>query len=252
MDHGHGTVLELTLVLLIAALAIVPLAQKLRLSPVVGYLAAGIAIGPHGLGFVPDDSFVEVLAEFGIAFLLFTLGLELSIERLRTMRKQIFGLGSAQVIVTAILFALFNVALGVDLEAAIIIGTALALSSTAVVLQVLAERGELVGRSGRAARVTGSGTTSSPGSPRPALRPPSSRARPCVSVPRASGRASACRRPGRAPSRAGAPAASAAAARAGPFSSSSSRSSVPVGSATPQKGQRVATVRSGSPHDRQR
>ncbi|KAJ4914611.1 hypothetical protein Rs2_00161 [Raphanus sativus] len=128
------------LALLLASVIFVPLFQKLPGgSPVLGYLAAGILIGPYGLSIIRNVHATKAIAEFGVVFLLFNIGLELSVERLSSMKKYVFGLGSAQVLVTA--------AAG---PAAIVIGNGLALSSTAVVLQVLQERGESTSRHGRA------------------------------------------------------------------------------------------------------
>ncbi|GJP68345.1 hypothetical protein CLOP_g25067 [Closterium sp. NIES-67] len=118
--------------LLLASVVFVPIFQKLPGgSPVLGYLTAGALIGPYALSIIKHVHGTKALAEFGVVFLMFNIGLELSLERLRSMRKYVFGLGSAQV-------------------PAIVIGNGLALSSTAVVLQVLQERGESTSRHGRA------------------------------------------------------------------------------------------------------
>ncbi len=136
-------------IVLATAVLIVPVFQRLRLSAVLGYLAAGAAIGPHGLGVIEDTHGTMVLAEFGIVFLLFTLGLELSVERLTAMRRLIFGLGATQVGLCALAIGSAAWALGVPPEIAVIAGAALAQSSTVIVLQILSERGELVARLGR-------------------------------------------------------------------------------------------------------
>ncbi|XAR54076.1 hypothetical protein NMG60_11029077 [Bertholletia excelsa] len=142
-----------TLWLLLASIIFVPVFQKIPGgSPVLGYLAAGILIGPYGLSIIRHVHGTKAIAEFGVVFLLFNIGLELSIERLSSMKKYVFGLGSAQVLVTALvvgLVACFTA--GLPSSAAIVIGNGLALSSTAVVLQVLQERGESTSRHGRAA-----------------------------------------------------------------------------------------------------
>lgn len=135
--------LENLLIVLVAAVVVVPLFQRFRWSPVLGYLVAGIVIGPHALKLVSDSENVHTLADFGIVFLLFAIGLELSVERLRQMRRFVFGLGTAQFIVTAALIALVARTSGLSSDAAMMAGAALALSSTAVVTQLLAERGEL-------------------------------------------------------------------------------------------------------------
>ncbi len=137
------------LVFLAAAVLVVPLFRYLRSSPVLGYLAAGLLVGPSGLAFIPDPEAVAILAELGIVFLLFAIGLELSLARLTLLRTYVFGLGGSQVLLTGLLVALAALALGVELEPAIVIGGGLALSSTAFVLQLMVERGELASRSGR-------------------------------------------------------------------------------------------------------
>ncbi|XP_004229880.1 K(+) efflux antiporter 2, chloroplastic [Solanum lycopersicum] len=138
--------------LLLASVIFVPIFQKIPGgSPVLGYLAAGILIGPYGLSIIRHVHGTKAIAEFGVVFLLFNIGLELSVERLSSMKKYVFGLGSAQVLVTAVVVGLIaNLVAGQAGPAAIVIGNGLALSSTAVVLQVLQERGESTSRHGRA------------------------------------------------------------------------------------------------------
>ncbi|KAH9324123.1 hypothetical protein KI387_004301, partial [Taxus chinensis] len=138
--------------LLLASVIFVPLFQKIPGgSPVLGYLAAGILIGPYGLSIIRHVHGTKAVAEFGVVFLLFNIGLELSVERLSSMKKYVFGLGSAQVLATAIVVGLVaHFVSGQSGPAAIVIGNGLALSSTAVVLQVLQERGESTSRHGRA------------------------------------------------------------------------------------------------------
>ncbi|XP_059312697.1 K(+) efflux antiporter 2, chloroplastic [Lycium ferocissimum] len=138
--------------LLLASVIFVPIFQKIPGgSPVLGYLAAGILIGPYGLSIIRYVHGTKAIAEFGVVFLLFNIGLELSVERLSSMKKYVFGLGSAQVLVTAVVVGLVaNLVAGQAGPAAIVIGNGLALSSTAVVLQVLQERGESTSRHGRA------------------------------------------------------------------------------------------------------
>ncbi|XP_055817326.1 K(+) efflux antiporter 2, chloroplastic [Solanum dulcamara] len=138
--------------LLLASVIFVPIFQKIPGgSPVLGYLAAGILIGPYGLSIIRHVHGTKAIAEFGVVFLLFNIGLELSVERLSSMKKYVFGLGSAQVLVTAVVVGLVaNLVAGQAGPAAIVIGNGLALSSTAVVLQVLQERGESTSRHGRA------------------------------------------------------------------------------------------------------
>ncbi len=130
------------LVFLIAAVLIVPLFQRFRSSPILGYLAAGIFIGPHGFAIVADTEATHTLAEFGVVFLLFMIGLELSFGRLKSLGNRVFGLGSFQVGITSLIIGFTTWYLGYGLIVAAIIGTGLALSSTAFVLQLLSERGE--------------------------------------------------------------------------------------------------------------
>ncbi|XP_022770377.1 K(+) efflux antiporter 2, chloroplastic-like isoform X2 [Durio zibethinus] len=138
--------------LLLASVIFVPIFQKIPGgSPVLGYLAAGILIGPYGLSIIRHVHGTKAIAEFGVVFLLFNIGLELSVERLSSMKKYVFGLGSAQVLVTAVVVGLVaHFVAGQPGPAAIVIGNGMALSSTAVVLQVLQERGESTSRHGRA------------------------------------------------------------------------------------------------------
>ena len=140
---------------LLAALAIAgPLAQAFGIGKVLGYLVAGVLLGPFGFSrlFTSYEA-KEILhfAEFGVVLLLFLIGLELRPKRLWSMRAAIFGLGGAQVGLTALVLAPFAMVLGLDWRAAFFSGLVLALSSTAFALQVLEERGELAARHGRLA-----------------------------------------------------------------------------------------------------
>ncbi len=136
-------------ILLCAAVLIVAISRMIRLSPVIGYLAAGAAVGKFGLNLVNDVEMTSSIAEFGVIFLLFIIGIELSIDRLRSMRKQVFGFGSAQMLITSAIFGCFFVGIGGQAAAAMIIGGGLALSSTAIVLQVISEQGERASQVGR-------------------------------------------------------------------------------------------------------
>ncbi|MDF2965653.1 MAG: Glutathione-regulated potassium-efflux system protein [Rickettsiaceae bacterium] len=126
-------------ILLAASVFVVAVFRRLNLSPVLGYFVAGAAIGDHGFFKIVSHTQTEVFGEFGIIFLLFAIGLELSFERLKAMRKYVFGFGSLQVIITSILIAGAVELIYNNSNAAIIIGGGLALSSTAIVLQVIAE-----------------------------------------------------------------------------------------------------------------
>src|SRR5512145_927093 len=137
-------------VLLAAAIVVVIAVTRLRASPVLGYFVAGIGIGPHGFGLLRVEEDIRLLAELGVVFLLFMIGLELSLERLKTMRRFVLGLGGAQILVTGAAIAIVARVLGLAGPSAITIGLALALSSTAVVVQILVERGEIASRAGRA------------------------------------------------------------------------------------------------------
>lgn len=147
----HTETLQQTLLLLTAAVLIVAVFRRLNLSPVLGYLAAGAAIGPYGLAIIEEVKGTAYLAEFGVVFLLFYIGLELTLDRLKAMKKHVFGFGSLQVLITGVTIGLICIYFGLKIEAAIIIGGSLALSSTAIVLQVLAERGEEATQVGRLA-----------------------------------------------------------------------------------------------------
>ena len=139
------------IVILAASVAALFALRRLRLSPVLGYLVAGIVIGPFGLGFVADIETIRSFAEFGVVFLLFAIGLELPLERIKVLSPSLFGLGVAQILVTGAAIAGIAVAFGVSLDAAIVIGAALALSSTVFVIQILLDRRQIATRFGRAA-----------------------------------------------------------------------------------------------------
>jgi monovalent cation:proton antiporter-2 (CPA2) family protein len=138
-------------VLLAATVIAVPLFRRFKLSAVLGYLAAGVLIGPWGLGLFQDVENILHFAEFGVVLLLFVIGLELQPSRLWVLRHAVFGAGGAQVAVTTVALAGAALALGLSWPAAVVIAFALSLSSTALVLQVLAERSELTARHGRSA-----------------------------------------------------------------------------------------------------
>ncbi len=140
------------LILLIAAVLFVPLFQRIGLGSVLGYLAAGLLVGPSVIGFIDHEDVSEVshIAHLGVVFLLFVIGLELKPQRLWTMRHMVFGMGFTQVMLTGVVLSLLGYAYGLTPRTSIIIGLGLALSSTAFVLQLLAERGELPTHEGRA------------------------------------------------------------------------------------------------------
>ncbi|KPF98951.1 potassium transporter TrkA [Rhodopseudomonas sp. AAP120] len=150
------------LVFLGTAGVVIPLMARLRISPVLGFLVAGLVLGPYSLGRIGDgvpwlqaititsQDAVDRLAELGVAFLLFTIGLELSFDRLWTMRRLVFGLGMLQVVLTTAAIAGIAIGFGNTVEASLVIGACLALSSTAIVLQLLAEQKRLATQTGRA------------------------------------------------------------------------------------------------------
>jgi len=139
MDHGT-TWLTTSLIYLAAAVLAVPLARALGLGSIIGYLVAGIVIGPWGLALVTDAQTILTVAEFGVVLMLFLVGLELEPSRLWAMRRPIFGWGSVQVISSALLMTAAGVAFGVAWPVALAASLGLAMSSTAIGLAVLAER----------------------------------------------------------------------------------------------------------------
>ncbi|MEL6584268.1 MAG: monovalent cation:proton antiporter-2 (CPA2) family protein [Pseudomonadota bacterium] len=140
---GADPILVTSAVFLTAAVVAVPIFQRIKLGSVLGYLAAGAVIGPFGLGVINDVGTVLHIAEFGVVMLLFVIGLELKPARLWRLRKDIFGLGLSQIVVTGVLIAGISYWAGLGVSAAIVVGGALALSSTAFGVQILRERREL-------------------------------------------------------------------------------------------------------------
>ena len=162
-EHGGGIpYLREAIVFLVAAGVIVPLLHRLRVGSVLGYLIVGGLIGPFGLGLwattwpplaavvITDLDGVQALAELGVLFLLFTIGLELSLDRLWAMRRLVFGLGSLQVLLTGAVIGLIAWRFGNSGPASIVLGACLALSSTAIVMQILMQKRRLATPLGRA------------------------------------------------------------------------------------------------------
>src|ERR1043166_5174802 len=141
--------LEQVAIFLLTAVLLVPLFQHLQLGAVLGYLAAGMLIGPWGLGMIGAVDSTLQFAEFGVVLLLFLIGLELDPARLWTLRRPVFGLGGAQVALTGIVLGLGAMAFGLGWQAALIAGLGCAMSSTALVISSLSERGQLATRHGR-------------------------------------------------------------------------------------------------------
>ena len=138
------------LILLSAAVATVALARHFRIPAVLAYLGIGIVLGPNGSGLLAESQQIDAFAEFGVVFLMFSIGLEFSLPRLRAMRSLVFGFGSAQMFFTALGTALVAwVGYGQDWRAGLAVGLAVAMSSTAIVAKLLSERFELHSRSGR-------------------------------------------------------------------------------------------------------
>jgi CPA2 family monovalent cation:H+ antiporter-2 len=155
-----ASTLELTLVFLLAAVAGVVVCRLARVPPMLGYLAVGVVLGPSAIGVASEAGGVGYLAEFGIVFLMFVIGLEFNLPRLQSMRKLVFGLGLSQVVLTIAAAIAANAALvslftatgrqwGLGWQSAIALGAALAMSSTAIVVKLMADRLELESEHGR-------------------------------------------------------------------------------------------------------
>ncbi len=142
-QHGGGVDLTSVVVLLAAAVVAVPLFRRAGLGSVLGYLAAGLAIGPYGLGFFHDAQSVIHVAELGVVLFLFIIGLEMQPSRLWSMRGEIFGLGLAQVVLAIAALIWVGITLGYPVTASFVAGTGFVLTSTAIVMQVLEERGQM-------------------------------------------------------------------------------------------------------------
>ena len=149
-DPNHASALVPAVVFLSAAVCAVLLSKRLKLGAVIGYLLAGVVIGPQVLKLITDEQTVLAFSELGVVFLLFVLGLELSPQRLWVMRRHLFGMGSAQMLLVTAVIAIIAKLSGLTTAAAVIAGFGLALSSTAFTLQILAERGEVASEHGRA------------------------------------------------------------------------------------------------------
>jgi CPA2 family monovalent cation:H+ antiporter-2 len=141
--------IQSVLILLVIAVLVVVVFRSLKLPPLLGYLIVGIAIGPHALAWIPDTAEARDLAEIGVVFLMFTIGLEFSLPKLVTMRRIVFGLGASQVIATMLIVSAVASAAGVDWRGALVLGGVLAMSSTAILAKLLAERLELNSPHGR-------------------------------------------------------------------------------------------------------
>src|ERR1700736_1597697 len=143
--------LSQVLILLAAAVFAVSVVRRMGLPATLAYLAVGLTLGPHAFAVVSESETTQLLGELGVAFLLFTLGLEFSLPRMVAMRREVFGLGAAQVVGTATVFAFIAWLLGLQWLTAIVVGGAIAMSSPAILLQQLTERAELNRTHGRLA-----------------------------------------------------------------------------------------------------
>src|SRR6202012_1523502 len=140
---GHNDPLLQILLLLAASVCVVAAVRKLALPAILGYLAVGMLLGPHALALAADNDTTQLLADFGVVFLVFTLGLEFSLPRLVAMRWEVLGVGGAQVLVTVALVASGAVLFfGIAPAVAVVIGGAIAMSSTAIIIAQLTEQSE--------------------------------------------------------------------------------------------------------------
>jgi monovalent cation:H+ antiporter-2, CPA2 family len=155
-----ASTLELVLLYLIAAVLGVVACRSLKLPPMLGYLVVGVLIGPHAFGLAGDSASLRYLAEFGVVFLMFVIGLEFNLPKLKSMRKLVFGLGLSQVAITIIgavagsallagLFSFSGITWELDWKGAVVLGGAMAMSSTAIVVKLMADRLELESEHGR-------------------------------------------------------------------------------------------------------
>lgn len=161
--HTEIPYLREIILFLAAAGLVMPVVRRLNISPVLGFLCIGLLIGPYGLGrlegqvpgigyfVVADLEGVQTIGELGVIFLLFSIGLEMSLAQLWGMRRTVFGLGSAQILLSAVVIGLVAHALGTDTQTSILLGLCLALSSTAIVMQLLSEQLRLGSQAGRTA-----------------------------------------------------------------------------------------------------
>ena len=155
-----ASTLDLTLLYLVAAVAGVVLCRLAKLPPMLGYLAVGVVIGPNAMALAKDSASVRYLAEFGVVFLMFVIGLEFNLPKLKSMRKLVFGLGLAQVLLTimgtvaghfvlAWVFSYTSQPWQLSWRGAVVLAAAMAMSSTAIVVKMMADRLELESEHGR-------------------------------------------------------------------------------------------------------
>ena len=137
-----GDPLGEVLILLVAAVLVVTAARRAGLPAILGYLLVGVLLGPHVFGLFAESATTRLLSELGVVFLLFTLGLEFSWPRMMAMRREVFGIGSAQVALTVLVVSIVFLSVGVATLPAIALGGAIAVSSTAIILQQLTEQSD--------------------------------------------------------------------------------------------------------------
>ncbi len=148
MDHNA---LNDGLTLLALSVLVVWVLKRIKLPPVLGYLFVGIIVGPYALGWIPEEGIIQILAEIGVVFLLFMIGLEFSLSRLIAMKSTVFGLGSIQVIISTLSGGAIAWLTGIAWQGALVVGGALALSSTAIVAKQLSDQLEMQSRHGQLA-----------------------------------------------------------------------------------------------------
>src|ERR1700682_372448 len=141
--------LPVALILLASAVLVVVLFRQLSMPAILGYLIVGAIVGPHALALVPATESQSYLAEFGVVFLMFSVGLEFSLPQLMAMRRTVFGFGGAQVAVILAIGVAGSLAVGLTWREGLVVGGVLAMSSTAIISKTLAERGQLHSEYGR-------------------------------------------------------------------------------------------------------
>ena len=151
IDSSHEGILVGIVLLLGLSVITVSVARRLHFPPILSYIIVGAIVGPGGFSLIENEENIHFLAEFGIVFLLFAIGLEFSLAQMNAMRNLVFGLGALQVFITGAVFYLIGMLAGLDTETNIVIACAFALSSTAIVIKQLTEQGEIQSRHGRSA-----------------------------------------------------------------------------------------------------